>query len=105
MSEFTHKTCSAPAERSQRMCDLVLKHVPRDHAIRMLDVGCGTGSLVFLLARALPAATLVGVDVSADVVEEASAFAAGAGVDNVRFLAGDFRTIGLEKSISKLGSV
>ena len=31
----------------------------------MLDVGCGTGSLVFLLARALPAATLTGVDVSA----------------------------------------
>jgi cyclopropane fatty-acyl-phospholipid synthase-like methyltransferase len=47
------------------MCDLVLKHVPRDRAIQMLDVGCGTGSLVFLLAGALPAATLVGVDVSA----------------------------------------
>jgi SAM-dependent methyltransferase len=31
----------------------------------MLDVGCGTGSLVFLLARALPAAALTGVDVSA----------------------------------------
>ena len=73
VSEFTYKTCSAPAERSQRMCDLVLKHVPRDHAIRMLDVGCGTGSLVFLLARALPAATLVGVDVSASNVQAAEA--------------------------------
>jgi 2-polyprenyl-3-methyl-5-hydroxy-6-metoxy-1,4-benzoquinol methylase len=47
------------------MCELVLRHVPRDRAIQMLDVGCGTGSLVFLLARALPAASVVGIDVSA----------------------------------------
>jgi cyclopropane fatty-acyl-phospholipid synthase-like methyltransferase len=53
------------------MRDLVLKHVPHDRTTQVLDVGCGTGSLVFLLARALPAATLIGVDVSAANVRAA----------------------------------
>jgi SAM-dependent methyltransferase len=53
------------------MCDLVLKHVSRDRAIQMLDVGCGTGSLVFLLGRALPSATVVGLDVSAPNIQAA----------------------------------
>jgi SAM-dependent methyltransferase len=53
------------------MCDLLLKHVPHDRAIQVLDVGCGTGSLIFLLARGLPAATLVGIDVSALNIEAA----------------------------------
>jgi 2-polyprenyl-3-methyl-5-hydroxy-6-metoxy-1,4-benzoquinol methylase len=46
------------------MRDIVLANVPRNKAIRVLDVGCGTGSLLFRLADALPAAVLVGIDVS-----------------------------------------
>jgi SAM-dependent methyltransferase len=62
---FENKTCTAPAARSERMRDIVLEHVPRVRAVRVLDIGCGTGSLVFCLADALPAATLVGIDISA----------------------------------------
>jgi SAM-dependent methyltransferase len=72
-TEFAGKRCSAPAERSARMRDIVLQHVPRTRAIEMLDVGCGTGSLVFLLARALPAAMLTGLDVSAPNILTAEA--------------------------------
>jgi cyclopropane fatty-acyl-phospholipid synthase-like methyltransferase len=62
--EFVDTVCTAPAARSNRMRDIVLAHVPRGRSIRVLDLGCGTGSLLFRLAEALPAATLVGIDVS-----------------------------------------
>ena len=61
---FADKMCSAPAERSARMAELVTKYAPRDRVIGVLDMGCGTGSLVFLLASALPSARIVGLDVS-----------------------------------------
>jgi len=75
------------------MCDLVLKHVPRERAIELLDVGCGTGSLVFLLARALPAATVTGIDVSAPNIHAAEALRAtldAATKSRVRFEQADY---------------
>jgi SAM-dependent methyltransferase len=62
-SEFAALTCSAPEERAARMSELVLRHAP-DGPIRLLDLGCGTGGLLFRLASALPEASCVGVDVS-----------------------------------------
>lgn len=69
--EFDDRTFTAPAARSDRMRDIVLAQVPRDRAIRLLDVGCGTGSLVFRLVEALPEAALVGIDVSAANIDAA----------------------------------
>ena len=70
-AELAGATCTAPAERSDRMRDIVLAHVPSDQPIRLLDVGCGTGSLLFRLSDALPNATLYGIDVSAANVQAA----------------------------------
>jgi SAM-dependent methyltransferase len=71
-AELAGGTCTAPAERSDRMRDIVLAHVPSDRPIRLLDVGCGTGSLLYRLSDALPHATLVGIDLSAANIEAAS---------------------------------
>jgi len=70
--EFIGKTFTAPAARSDRMRDIVLGHVPRDRAIRVLDIGCGTGSLLFRLADMLPSAVLVGIDISRANVQAAN---------------------------------
>lgn len=73
MTTFADKTCSAPPERSARMSELVLKYAPKDQPIGVLDLGCGTGSLVFLLAGALPSARLIGLDVSEPNIRAADA--------------------------------
>jgi len=54
------------------MRDIVLGHVPRDRAIRVLDIGCGTGSLLFRLADMLPSAALVGIDISPANIQAAN---------------------------------
>jgi trans-aconitate methyltransferase len=62
-TEFAALTCSAPEERAARMAELVLRHAPSG-PMRLLDLGCGTGGLLFRLAAALPSATCVGIDIS-----------------------------------------
>jgi SAM-dependent methyltransferase len=60
---------------------------------RLLDVGCGPGTLTVDLARHVGEVT--GVDLSAPVVEEATAHAAAEQAGNVVFRAGDFRSMDL----------
>lgn len=63
---------------------------------RLLDVGCGPGTLTVDLARLVTPGDVVGVDVSADVTAEAERHAAESDVGNTSFVAGDFRTAGFE---------
>lgn len=58
--------------------------------LRVLDVGCGPGSISIDLARRVgPGGSVVGIDMSAEVVEIARRAAKEAGVSNVRFRVGD----------------
>jgi ubiquinone/menaquinone biosynthesis C-methylase UbiE len=63
---------------------------------RLLDVGCGPGTLTVDLARRVSPAEVIGVDVSATVIAEAADHAARSGLRNVSFRAGDFREAGLQ---------
>jgi SAM-dependent methyltransferase len=63
---------------------------------RLLDVGCGPGTLTVDLARAVSPAELVGIDVSDAVIAEAASHAARSGVTNVAFRVGDFRKVGFQ---------
>jgi ubiquinone/menaquinone biosynthesis C-methylase UbiE len=56
---------------------------------RLLDIGCGPGTITLDLARAVAPGEVTGLDVSAEVVAAAEADRARAGVDNVRFAVGD----------------
>jgi 2-polyprenyl-3-methyl-5-hydroxy-6-metoxy-1,4-benzoquinol methylase len=54
--------------------------------MRVLDVGCGPGDVSFVAARLVgPAGTVLGVDVSDNVIQVARGRAAEQGLDTVRF--------------------
>ncbi|MBM4270241.1 MAG: methyltransferase domain-containing protein, partial [Deltaproteobacteria bacterium] len=57
--------------------------------MRLLDVGCGPGSITVGLAEAVAPGDVVAIDLSADVLDEARAHAAEKGLSNVRFEHGD----------------
>ena len=69
----------------------LLPHLRR--GMSLLDVGCGPGTITFDLARRVAPGRVVGVDLSADVIEEASHAARAAGVDAVDLVVGDFREL------------
>lgn len=73
----------------------LLPHLRRGD--RLLDVGCGPGTLTVDLARAVSPGEVIGIDVAGSVIAEASAHADDVGMNNVSFLTGDFRDVGLER--------
>lgn len=63
--------------------------LPRLHAgMRLLDLGCGPGTITTGLARAVAPGEVVGLDVVPEVLDEASAHLATTGLTNVRVEAG-----------------
>jgi SAM-dependent methyltransferase len=64
--------------------------------LRLLDVGCGPGTLTVDLARYVIPGEVVGIDVAPEVVAEARRHAGEEGVDRVRFVEGDFRSAGID---------
>jgi SAM-dependent methyltransferase len=91
--DFRAKTCTAPAARAARMAAIALRHIPGGRPIRVLDLGCGTGALVFQLAAALPQAVIVGLDVSAPNIRAAEQARTGhAAASRVRFVNADYLT-------------
>jgi SAM-dependent methyltransferase len=65
----------------------LLPHIHADS--RILDVGCGPGSITLDLARLAHAGSVVGMDRSETVIDEARAAAEQAGVGNVELAVGD----------------
>ena len=53
--------------------------------MRLLDIGCGPGTITTGLARAVAPGAVVGIDVSEEVIASARAHAADAGATNTRF--------------------
>jgi SAM-dependent methyltransferase len=67
----------------QALADLLAAELGLDGSGRLLDVGCGPGSLTLLLAPLVGQAT--GIDADPDMIAEAERLAVRAGVPNVRW--------------------
>ncbi|MEV5510006.1 class I SAM-dependent methyltransferase [Streptomyces orinoci] len=62
-------------------------------AMRILDIGCGPGTITADLAALVPQGRVTGLDPAGDVLERARAVAAERGLDNVEFTTGDVRAL------------
>ena len=64
--------------------------------VGVLDVGCGPGTITVDIAARVAPGRVVGIDPSADVLDQARANAQRAGVDNTRFATGDVYALDAE---------
>jgi trans-aconitate 2-methyltransferase len=67
------QTFTVPPGRRGRVVSVVAQHVDASAALRVLDLGCGTGANALALAEVLPHATVTGVDLSAASIAVAEA--------------------------------
>jgi SAM-dependent methyltransferase len=72
---------------AENSCGYLLPHLAT--GLRVLDVGCGPGTITVDLGRRVAPGEVVGIDAAAEVLVEAERHRQEAGIANVRFAAGD----------------
>jgi ubiquinone/menaquinone biosynthesis C-methylase UbiE len=83
-------------QEHRRITEPVVALINLQPSDRVLDVGCGNGWLCRLVAAQVPKGTVVGIDISDQMVRRAQT--ASAGLDRVTFLAGSVDRIPWEKN-------
>lgn len=66
--------------------------------LRLLDVGCGSGTISVTLAKVIPEGDVTGVDLKPEILPRAQAVADIAGVKNIKFIEGDAYKLPFEDS-------
>jgi SAM-dependent methyltransferase len=64
-----------------------------DRGSRVLDVGCGHGTITVGLAETVAPGQVVGIDLDAGRIEAAKALASDRGIDNLEFRVGDLTSL------------
>jgi release factor glutamine methyltransferase len=82
-----------PRPETEHLVEAVLKLLPKDKALRIVDVGTGSGAIAIALAVHLPDSEIIAVDLSSEALAVAAANAQENGVAHrIRFLRSDLLT-------------
>lgn len=68
-----------------------LKHIPAQPGMRILDAGCGSGSMAREIAKAAPESDVVGLDLRDNYIDYARRRGAKENLQNLSFETGDIR--------------
>jgi len=79
-----------PRPETELLVELALARLPDDRAIRVLDLGTGSGAVALAIAAARRGAHVVGTDVSLPALALAARNAARLRIDNVTFVESDW---------------
>lgn len=77
-----------PRPETELLVELSLAKLPADRALRLADLGTGSGAIALSLARERPRATVLATDASAEALAVAAGNAGRLDIGNVAFVAG-----------------
>lgn len=79
-----------PRVETERLVELALQRLPADRALRVADLGTGSGAVALALARERPKALILASDLSRAALQVASQNAAEHRIGNVAFVRADW---------------
>ena len=79
-----------PRPETELLVEKALLRLPEGEPVRVLDLGSGSGAVALAIARERPAASVIGVDISAEALEVARMNARLQKIDNVEFRESDW---------------
>jgi release factor glutamine methyltransferase len=79
-----------PRPETELLVELALERLPENRALRIADLGTGSGAIALALAHERTAARVVAVDASAAALDVASGNARALGIGTIEFREGDW---------------